>query len=88
MKNLPESNAWFALLGDRIPATLPTRPAATCPVCGEPFDLARPWQKFCSKKCQQLWHYRIKQDRLRQLEHDKEELIREIARLRSREENC
>ena len=27
-----------------------------CPWCGEPFEPARPWSRFCSKACRVAFH--------------------------------
>lgn len=62
-----------------------------CPVCAKAFRPNRLWQKFCSKKCQQRWHVEYTEARflsyearIRALEHDKAELLRELAELRQK----
>jgi hypothetical protein len=33
-----------------------------CAECGEPFVPNKPWQKYCSRECQALWHARDKRE--------------------------
>ena len=35
------------------------RPLAHCDLCRAPYPVSKPWQRFCSDRCNTKWQYRF-----------------------------
>ena len=51
----------------------------TCAECGKVYVPNKPWQRFCSRICQALWHARDKREMRRAWrKHDREEQVERV----------